>query len=84
LQSSVPELHISPLEATYLAWIDFSFLELDDQGLREFIIHKAGLGLNDGPMFGPGGSQHQRLNLAAPHEIVMEGASRLARAMEGA
>jgi cysteine-S-conjugate beta-lyase len=84
LQSSVPELHISPLEATYLAWLDFSFLKLDDQGLREFIIHKAGLGLNDGPMFGPGGSQHQRLNLAAPREIVMEGATRLARAMEGA
>ena len=84
LHASLPELQISPLEATYLAWIDFSFLELDDQGLREFIIHKAGLGLNDGPMFGPGGSQHQRLNLAAPHEIVMEGASRLARAMEGA
>jgi len=84
LHASLPELQISPLEATYLAWLDFSFLELDDQGLREFIIHKAGLGLNDGPMFGPGGSQHQRLNLAAPREIVMEGASRLARAMEGA
>jgi len=84
LHTSVPELQISPLEATYLAWLDFSFLKLDDRRLREFIIQKAGLGLNDGPMFGPGGSQHQRLNLAAPRKIVMEGASRLARAMEGA
>jgi cystathionine beta-lyase len=82
LHASVPELQVSPLEATYLAWLDFSFLGLDDRGLREFIIHKAGLGLNDGPMFGPGGSQHQRLNLAAPRKTVMEGASRLARAME--
>lgn len=84
LQASVPELQISPLEATYLAWLDFSYLELDDRGLREFIIEKAGLGLNDGPMFGPGGSQHQRLNLATSRKIVMEGASRLARAMERA
>ena len=84
LNGSLPELLISPLEATYLAWLDFSFLEMDDKGLRDFIIHKAGLGLNDGPMFGPGGSQHQRLNLATPKKIMMEGAQRLIRAVQEA
>jgi len=84
LNTSVPELLISPLEATYLAWLDFSFLELDDEGLREFIIHRAGLGLNDGPMFGPGGSQHQRLNLATSRKLLMEAAGRLIAAVQGA
>lgn len=84
LNDSVPELVISPLEATYLVWLDFSHLQLDEKGLRDFIIHKAGLGLNDGPMFGPGGAQHQRLNLAAPKKILMEGAARLASAVQGA
>lgn len=84
LNGSVPDLLISPLEATYLAWLDFSFLQLDDEGLREFIIHRAGLGLNDGPVFGPGGSQHQRLNIATPTKILMEGAGRLAAAVRGA
>ncbi|MCK4879223.1 MAG: PatB family C-S lyase [Bacteroidales bacterium] len=84
LNEQVPDLFISPLEATYLAWLDFSFLELDDEGLRNFIIHRAGLGLNDGPMFGPGGSQHQRLNLATPTKILMEGAGRLATAVREA
>ncbi|MEA3462713.1 MAG: PatB family C-S lyase [Bacteroidota bacterium] len=84
LNDSVPELHISALEATYLAWLDFSFLKLDDKGLNDFIIHRAGLGLNDGPMFGPGGSGHQRLNLATPRKILMEGAERLAGAVQGA
>jgi cystathionine beta-lyase len=84
LNNNVPELLISPLEATYLAWLDFSFLELDDKGLKDFIIHRAGLGLNDGPMFGPGGSQHQRLNLATPRKILMEGAERLVSAVQGA
>jgi cystathionine beta-lyase len=84
LNDSVPELLISPLEATYLAWLDFSFLELDDKGLNDFIIHRAGLGLNDGPMFGPGGSHHQRLNLATPRKILMEGAERLIAAVQGA
>ncbi len=84
LDNHVPELIISPLEATYLAWLDFSFLKLDDKGLNEFIIHRAGLGLNDGPMFGPGGNMHQRLNLATPRTILMEGAERLATAVRGA
>ena len=83
LSTSVPELQISPLEATYLAWLDFSFLGLDDEGLRNFIIQRAGLGLNDGPMFGPGGSQHQRLNIAAPRKILLEAAERLAEAVHG-
>jgi len=84
LNNSLPELLISPLEATYLAWLDFSFLGLDDAGLNDFIIHRAGLGLNDGPMFGPGGNMHQRLNLAAPRKMLLEGAERLIAAVQGA
>jgi len=84
LNDDLPELLISPLEATYLAWLDFSFLELDDKGLKDFIIHRAGLGLNDGPMFGPGGNMHQRLNLATPRKILMEGTERLIAAVQGA
>ena len=84
INSAVPDLHISPLEATYLAWLDFSFLQLDDKELMNFIIRKAGLGLNDGPMFGPGGSGHQRLNLATPRKLLLEGAARLVSAVQGA
>jgi len=84
LNEAVPGLVISPLEATYLAWLDFSFMQLNDKALREFIIHRAGLGLNDGPMFGPGGTQHMRLNIAAPRKILLEGAGRLAAAIQEA
>jgi cysteine-S-conjugate beta-lyase len=84
LEKEVPDLIISPLEATYLAWLDFSFLNLTDRELREFIIHRAGLGLNDGPMFGPGGSQHMRLNIAAPRKMLLEAARQLAAAVREA
>jgi len=84
LNEAVPGLIISPLEATYLAWLDFSFMKLNDKALREFIINRAGLGLNDGPMFGPGGSQHMRLNIATPRKILLEGANRLAAAVQEA
>ena len=84
LQEGAPEIGISPLQATYLSWLDFSSLGLDEQGLRDFIIQKARLGLNDGPMFGPGGAQHQRLNIATPASVLREGADRLVAALQGA
>lgn len=82
LNTSVHDLLISPLEATYMAWLDFSYLKMDEERLRDFVIHRAGLGLNDGPMFGPGGAQHQRLNIATPRKILLEGAERLVSALQ--
>ena len=82
LNSSVPEIVISPLEATYLVWLDFSFMGRSDKELNRFIIDKAGLGLNNGPMFGPGGELHQRLNIATPSKVVEEGVGRLIRAID--
>jgi cystathionine beta-lyase len=84
LKEEAPEIGISPLEATYLTWLDFSFLGLDESGLKEFIIKQARLGLNDGPMFGPGGANHQRLNIATPAKILQEGLDRLIHAVRKA
>jgi len=78
----IPEMVVTPLEATYLAWLDFSFMDLDDEALKKFIIEKARLGLNDGPMFGPGGHGHQRMNIATPMQNLKEGLSRLALAVK--
>ena len=77
----IPGLIVSPLEATYLAWLDFSFLGLDDDGLRRFVTEDAGLALNDGPMFGPGGARHQRLNFATAGSELKRALIRLARAV---
>jgi cystathionine beta-lyase len=81
LQANAPEIIVSPLEATYLAWLDFSYLGKTDGDLKAFIIQQAKLGLNDGPMFGPGGEQHQRLNIATPASILEEGIGRLTEAI---
>ncbi len=81
LKEAVPELVVSPLQATYLAWLDFSFLGLGDRELKEFMVKQARMGLNDGPMFGPGGEQHQRLNLAAPASRLEEGIDRIIHAV---
>jgi len=81
LKTSVPEMIVSPLEATYLVWLDFSFLGKSNSELKDFIVKEAGLGLNDGPMFGPGGEQHQRMNIATPRSILEAGIERLISAV---
>ena len=82
LKEVVPEIVISPLEATYLVWLDFSSLGKTDKDLKEFIINKAKLGLNDGPMFGPGGEQHQRMNIATPSKVLEQGLGQLITAVK--
>jgi cystathionine beta-lyase len=82
LTRALPDIVISPLESTYLVWLDFSALGKNDAALKKFIIQDAGLGLNDGPMFGPGGEQHQRMNIATPLSVLEEGVMRLIRAVQ--
>jgi len=70
-------------EATYLVWLDFRELGLNKEELKKFILKKAKLGLNDGPVFGPGGEGFQRMNVACPRSIVVEAMERLKRAVDG-
>ena len=57
-------IRVTPIEATYLAWLDCRGLNLSDKNLREFFIHEAKLGLNAGLSFGREGSGFMRLNFA--------------------
>ncbi len=81
ISENIPELSVSPLQATYLSWLDFKKLGMDDKALNEFIIHKAKLGFVEGPKFGPGGEAFQRINIATPRKILKEGLMRLSQAV---
>jgi len=69
-------------EATYLLWIDCTGTKMDDAELRKFFIEKAGVGLSDGPIFGPGGNGYQRLNFACPRSVLEAALKRISRAAE--
>lgn len=76
VQSAVAELpavQMTPVEATYLAWLDVRELGLADPH-RHFV--KAGLDLSDGRDFG--GPGFLRLNFGCPASTLQEGLSRLA------
>ena len=81
LASTLPRVTVSPLEGTYLAWLDFRGYGFSPQELKEFMIGKAGLALNDGPMFGPGGEGFQRMNLGCPRAVLGDALERLRSAL---
>ena len=74
-------LKITPIEATYLAWIDCRGMQLKDKALREFFIYEAKLGLNAGLSFGKAGSGFMRLNFAVSSAKMLEIKRRLENAL---
>jgi cystathionine beta-lyase len=68
----LPEIRVVSPAATYLIWLDCSQLGLSPGELHSFMIHKAGLGLNDGPQFGKEGEGFQRINIACPRSVLYE------------
>lgn len=71
----IPEIIPVRPEATYMMWLDCRKLGMNGKELQEFFVSKAGVGLNEGSAFGPGGEGFMRINIGTTRQIV-------ARAME--
>ena len=71
LEEYLPEIKPMKLEATYLAWIDFSGLGLTDDELHQSLL-EAGVGLNKGAQFGKQGVGYMRLNLGCTRATLEE------------
>ena len=80
LAAHLPKVQIIEPEGTYLLWLDFRAYELSDEALNEKIIREAHLWLDDGPIFGAGGSGFQRINIACPWATLETGLQNLAKA----
>ena len=51
-------------EATYLLWLDFSKFNLPHNEIKDVLLTKSKIALNDGVSFGSNGNKFFRLNLA--------------------
>jgi cystathionine beta-lyase len=81
IKKKIPGLKVYPLEGTYLAWVDCTSLGMDDVALKEFFLKKAKLWLDEGTMFGSGGSMFMRINIACPRSILKQALERLEKAV---
>ena len=71
---------MAPLEGTYLAWLDFSALGLDDKALARFLEREAKLYLSHGINYG--GPGFMRLNLACSRAVLTAALDRLLSAAQ--
>ena len=79
IRERLPEIGFSRPQATFLAWLDFRRIESDPKTLQKLLIERAGLGLNEGAVFGPGGEGYARMNLACTPENLEKAISGLCR-----
>jgi cysteine-S-conjugate beta-lyase len=76
----LPGITVTPLEGTFLAWMDCRPAALPGNPAR-FFLKEGGIALNDGKHFGPGGEGFVRLNFGCPRSILTEGLQRMAGAL---
>lgn len=74
-------IRLTPLEATYLAWLDCTQMQLSNKELREFFVKECKLGLNAGVSFGLEGSGFMRLNFGVPYDTMTQILERLEKGL---
>ncbi len=77
----LPQVKVIPLEGTYLAWCDFSYLGLSSAARKALMMEEAKVYLDEGEMFGPEGEGFERFNLACPRSILVEALERIKMAV---
>ncbi len=77
LNRELPQIRLVEPEGTYLLWLDFRALGMEDEQLNRFILEEAKLWLDRGSLFGPEGEGFQRINMACPRATLEEAFSRL-------
>ena len=75
--NAIPGLKSMALEATYLAWVDFSGTGMTREEFTDRVQKSARIAANHGPSFGKGGDSCLRFNLATPRARVEEAVARL-------
>ena len=76
LEEHLPKVFVFDLEGTYVAWIDFSGLELIDSDLTYLLEQRAFLHMDGGDSYGST-AQFRRMNLATPRWVLADALDRL-------
>lgn len=82
LAEHIPVIKVTPSEGTFLLWLDCRNLNMKPRDLSHFFIHKAGLGLNEGTMFGKEGAGFMRLNIACRRALLRQALEQLKDAVD--
>jgi cystathionine beta-lyase len=77
IEAAAPGARSMRLDATYLAWVDFSGTGLSAEDVAKRVSDRARIFASPGSQFGPGGETWLRFNFATPRPILQEALDRL-------
>ncbi len=78
--NAIPGVRSLPLQATFLAWVDFSGTGMDEEEVARRIRDDAKIAVSPGNGFGSGGALFQRFNFATQRHVVQEAVARMQNA----
>jgi len=82
LAQHLPGVGMSPLQGTYLAWVDCNALPGSAEDRHRKIFEQARVYLDDGLLFGPEGRGFERFNLACPRGTLDRALQRLVTVLQ--
>ena len=77
IKENIPQLKVIAPQASYLVFIDFSALQLNQKDIVALCTNRAHLALNDGSIYGEEGNGYMRINLACPRSVVRQALAQL-------
>jgi len=82
IETKIPEIKADRPQGTYLLWLNFKGLNKTADEIKDALIEKGKILLNDGREFGQEGDGFFRLNVACPKSVLKEGLSRIEAAIK--
>jgi cystathionine beta-lyase len=81
VRDRLPGVSVFPPEATYLAWLDCTKAGEAARDPFTYFLERARVALNDGTLFGPGGTGFVRLNFGCPRPLLAQALDRMREAL---
>lgn len=82
LEVHLPQIHLSPLEGTYLAWMDFRDCGIPIERTNEFLLKQAKIMLDYGSIFSEDYRGFARMNIACPQATIQTALEQLEKALD--
>lgn len=83
MSGELPGVRVWPAEATYLAWLDYRALGMNEADAQRRLVNEGGVGLYSGSLFGHEGTGFLRMNVACPRTTLERGLDGIKRALAG-
>jgi len=82
-QRELPDIKVTKLEGTYLAWVDIKATGLSSDEATGKLLRKGKVRVSSGTIYGrTAGEGFLRINMACPQSLMMQGLERIGRALK--